>query len=54
MVLNTWRRGGGDPTTIFNTFMTELSIISRDRGSTVVKALRYNSEGRWFDSRWCH
>jgi hypothetical protein len=25
-----------------------------DRGSTVVKALRYKSEGRWFDSRWCH
>jgi len=25
-----------------------------DCGSTVVKVLRYNSEGRWFDSRWCH
>jgi len=24
-----------------------------DRGSTVVKALRYESEGCWFDSRWC-
>jgi len=24
-----------------------------DRGSTVVKALCYKSEGRWFDSRWC-
>ena len=23
-------------------------------GSTVVKALCYKSEGRWFDSRWCH
>jgi hypothetical protein len=23
-------------------------------GSTVVKVLRYKSEGRWFDSRWCH
>jgi hypothetical protein len=21
---------------------------------TVVKVLRYKSEGRWFDSRWCH
>jgi hypothetical protein len=21
---------------------------------TVVKALRYKSEGSWFDSRWCH
>jgi len=20
----------------------------------VVKVLRYKSEGRWFDSRWCH
>ena len=25
-----------------------------DRGSTVVKALCYKSEGRLFDSRWCH
>ena len=25
-----------------------------DRGGTVVKALCYKSEGRWFDSRWCH
>ena len=25
-----------------------------DRGSTVVKALCYKSEGRWFDSRLCH
>jgi hypothetical protein len=24
------------------------------RGSTVVKVLRYKSEGRWFDPRWCH
>jgi len=24
------------------------------RGSTVVKALCYKSEGHWFDSRWCH
>ena len=23
-------------------------------GSTVVKVLCYKSEGRWFDSRWCH
>jgi hypothetical protein len=22
-------------------------------GGTVVKVLRYKSEGRWFDSRWC-
>jgi len=25
-----------------------------DRGSTVVKVLCYNSEGRWFDLSWCH
>jgi hypothetical protein len=25
-----------------------------DRGGTVVKVLRYKSEGRCFDSRWCH
>ena len=25
-----------------------------DRGGTVVKALCYKSEGRWFDSRWFH
>jgi hypothetical protein len=24
------------------------------RSSTVVKVLRYESEGHWFDSRWCH
>jgi hypothetical protein len=24
-----------------------------DRGRTVVKVLRYKSEGRWFDPRWC-
>ena len=25
-----------------------------NRGSTVGKVLCYKSEGRWFDSRWCH
>ena len=25
-----------------------------DRGGSVVKELRYKSEGRCFDSRWCH
>jgi hypothetical protein len=25
-----------------------------DRGSTVVKVLRYKSQGRWFDHIWCH
>ena len=31
-----------------------LSATSGDRGGTLVKVLRYKSEGRWFDSRWCH
>jgi len=31
-----------------------LRLYNGDRGSTVVKALCYKSEGRWFDSRWCH
>jgi hypothetical protein len=26
--------------------------MNGDRGSTVVKVLRYKSEGRWFDPRW--
>ena len=25
-----------------------------NRGRTVVKVLRYKSEGRWFDPSWCH
>jgi len=25
-----------------------------DRGDTVVKVLCYKSQGRWFDSSWCH
>jgi len=29
-------------------------VTSALRGSTVVKVLRYKSEGRWFDPRWCH
>jgi hypothetical protein len=29
-------------------------FVSGDRGGAVVKVLRYKSEGRWFDSRWCH
>jgi hypothetical protein len=24
------------------------------RGGAAFKVLRYKSEGRWFDSRWCH
>jgi hypothetical protein len=29
-------------------------LSRRGGGSTVVKVLCYESEGRWFDSRWCH
>jgi len=30
------------------------SVLLTVRGSTGVKLLRYKSEGRWFDSRWCY
>ena len=32
-------------------FTVKVRVGSRDRGGTVVKVLRYKSEGRWFDSR---
>jgi hypothetical protein len=34
-------------------FCNDLCLYG-DSGSTVVKVLRYKSEGRWFDPRWCH
>jgi hypothetical protein len=30
------------------------SQVGTADGGTVVKVLCYKSEGRWFDSRWCH
>ena len=33
---------------------TCIGFYMGDRGGTVVKVLCYKSEGRWFDSRWCH
>jgi hypothetical protein len=33
---------------------TQLRRDPGDRGSTMLKVLRYKSEGRWFDPRWCH
>jgi hypothetical protein len=33
--------------------LVQCCIFQRTR-STVVKVLCYKSEGRWFDSRWCH
>ena len=32
------------------TITLNYTLISGDRGSTVVKVLRYKSEGHWFDS----
>ena len=32
---------------------TQYLFLMADRGSTVVKVLCYNSEGRWFDPSWC-
>jgi hypothetical protein len=37
-----------------NLFTAQYSLEAGDRGGTVVKVLGYKSEGRWFDSRWCH
>jgi len=31
-----------------------LGLNTNECGSTVVKVLFYKSEGRWFDSSWCH
>ena len=38
------------PVYVFNI----LCAFSWGRGSVVAKVLRYESEGRWFNSRWCH
>jgi hypothetical protein len=35
-------------------FMSVHTFHWGHRGVTVFKVLRYKSEGRWFDSRWCH
>jgi hypothetical protein len=29
-------------------------IVGAADGGTMAKVLRHKSEGRWFDSRWCH
>jgi hypothetical protein len=34
--------------TAVSIILTALPVVS------VVTVLRYKSEGRWFDSRWCH
>jgi hypothetical protein len=38
----------------FNNIRWTASILGTADGDTVVKVLCYKSEGRWFDSRWCH
>ena len=35
-------------------FHLNIDFSNGDRGGTVVKVLRNKSEGRWFDSGWCH
>ena len=35
-------------------FIPYIKGVPGDRGGTVVKVLRYKSEGRWFDPSWCH
>jgi hypothetical protein len=32
----------------------KLTYCVGDRSGTVIKMLRYKSDGRWFDPRWCH
>jgi hypothetical protein len=36
------------------TFKTVYERMRAADGGTVAKVLRYKSEGRWFDSRWCN
>jgi hypothetical protein len=38
--------------TIFHLYIRHIFLL--DCGSTVVKVLRYKSEGRWFNPRCCH
>jgi len=46
------RKLSANPYDIYNCCMYSEKV--GDRGSTAVKVLFYKSEGRWFDSRWCH
>jgi hypothetical protein len=40
--------------TYFQPEFKDLTLLSGDHGSIVVKVQRYKSEGCWFDPRWCH
>jgi len=37
-----------------HTKFSGIDYLLGDRGNTVFKVLCYKSEGRWFDSKWCH
>jgi hypothetical protein len=37
-----------------SSYILSFTSVIGDRGSTVVNVLCYKSEGRWFDTRWCH
>ena len=39
---------------IHSTYNNKGNVRMGNRGGTVVKVLCYKSEGRWFDSSWCH
>ena len=39
---------------VYLSFCARNIDLHGDRCSTVVKALCYKSEGRWFDPSWCH
>jgi hypothetical protein len=54
-----FRKAPSDSNTRFNDifrckYYLVFNSLVGDRVSTVVKQLRYKSEGRWFDPRWCH
>jgi hypothetical protein len=47
----------GTPFTSINSlynYYQLLDVLGTADGGTVVKVLCYKSQGRWFDSRWCH
>jgi hypothetical protein len=48
----TWRSQKKRNTGMTKFWFYALTWVYRD--STFVKVLRYKSEGRWFDTRWCH
>jgi hypothetical protein len=49
-----WIKVRFNPGKIQGIIISQQMPIFGDSGGTVVKVLCYKSEGRWFDSRWCH